>query len=246
MTMCDYSLGRVLDLMDKYQMWEDTMLIVGTDHGFLLAEHGYWGKNQMPYYNEVAHTPFFVWDPRYQEKGVRRQSLVQMIDWMPTLLQYFHVEIPKDVQGKSLDEVIKNDASEREYALYGTFSGHVNITDGNYAYMRAPLPEKADEVYNYTLMPCHMNARFSAKELEHAELVPPFRFTKGCPVLKIKSKDKYKVARFGTRLYDLKKDPEEKTPIQDLGVENRMVNAMKEAMKENDCPVEQFERLGIE
>ena len=112
--------------------------------------------------------------------------------------------------------------------------------------MRAPLPEKADEVYNYTLMPCHMNARFSPKELEHAELVPPFRFTKGCPVLKIKSKDKYKVARFGTRLYDLKKDPEEKTPIQDLGVENRMVNAMKEAMKENDCPVEQFERLGIE
>ncbi len=38
--MCDYSLGRILDLMDEYDLWKDTMLIVGTDHGFLLAEHG--------------------------------------------------------------------------------------------------------------------------------------------------------------------------------------------------------------
>ena len=41
-SMCDHNLGRVLDLMDRYDMWKDTMLIVGTDHGFLLAEHGHW------------------------------------------------------------------------------------------------------------------------------------------------------------------------------------------------------------
>lgn len=245
-TMCDHSLGRILDMMDKYQMWDDTMLIVGTDHGFLLAEHGYWGKNQMPYYNEVAHTPFFVWDPRYKEQGVRRQSLVQMIDWMPTLLKYFNLPIPKDVQGSPMDEIIKNDTPSREYALYGVFSGHVNITDGSYAYMRAPLTEKADEVYNYTLMPNHMNKLFDPEELKGAELVEPFSFTKGCPVLKVKSRDKYKVSRFGTRLYDLKNDPEEKNPIQDEAVETRMIQAMIRAMKENDCPKEQFERLGLE
>ncbi len=244
-TMCDYSLGRILDLMDRYDMWKDTMLIVGTDHGFLLAEHGYWGKNQMPYYNEVAHTPLFIWDPRYKEKGIHRQSLVQMIDWMPTLLQYFQVGIPKDVQGSPLDEVIKHDTPNRAYALYGVFSGHVNITDGDYAYMRAPLPEKADEVYNYTLMPNHMNKRFDPEELQNAELVKPFSFTKGCPVLKVKSKDKYKVSRFGTRLYDLRTDPEEKTPLKNEDVENRMILAMIRAMKENDCPEEQFERLGL-
>ena len=200
----------------------------------------------MPYYNEVAHTPFFVWDPRYKEQGVRRQSLVQMIDWMPTLLKYFNLPIPKDVQGSPMDEIIKNDTPSREYALYGVFSGHVNITDGSYAYMRAPLTEKADEVYNYTLMPNHMNKRFDPEELKGAELVEPFSFTKGCPVLKVKSRDKYKVSRFGTRLYDLKNDPEEKNPIQDEAVETRMIQAMIRAMKENDCPKEQFERLGLE
>ena len=70
-TMCDHNLGRILDMMDKYQMWDDTMLIVGTDHGFLLAEHGFWGKNQMPYYNEVAHTPLFIWDPGTGSRGAQ-------------------------------------------------------------------------------------------------------------------------------------------------------------------------------
>ena len=41
---CDESLGRVLDLMDKHDMWKDTLLIVCTDHGFLLGEHGWWAK----------------------------------------------------------------------------------------------------------------------------------------------------------------------------------------------------------
>ncbi len=244
-TMCDHSLGRILDLMDKYDMWKDTMLIVGTDHGFLLAEHGYWGKNIMPYYNEVANTPLFIWDPRYGKKGERRQSLVQMIDWMPTLLNYFDTPIPKDVQGSILDGVIENDTPNREYAMYGVFSGHVNITDGRYTYMRAPQPEKGDEVYNYTLMPTHMNARFSPAELKDAELVKPFSFTKECPVLKIKSKDKYNVGRFGTRLYDLQNDPEQQHPLDDPQTEARMCKAMVHAMKHNDAPAEQYERLGL-
>ena len=42
-------------------MWKDTMLIVNTDHGFLLSEHEYWAKNIMPWYNELSHIPFFIW-----------------------------------------------------------------------------------------------------------------------------------------------------------------------------------------
>ncbi len=42
-------------LMDELELWDDTMLIVCTDHGFLLSEHDWWGKNRMPLYNEIAH-----------------------------------------------------------------------------------------------------------------------------------------------------------------------------------------------
>ena len=64
LSMCDANLGRVLDLMDEKDMWKDTMLVVCTDHGYMLGERGWWGKSVMPWYDETIHTPFFVWDPR--------------------------------------------------------------------------------------------------------------------------------------------------------------------------------------
>ncbi|MDD3251339.1 MAG: sulfatase-like hydrolase/transferase [Lachnospiraceae bacterium] len=244
-SMCDYNLGRILDQMDRYDLWKDTMLIVGTDHGFLLSEHGYWGKNQMPYFNEIANTPLFIWDPRSQVKGERRKALTQLIDWAPTLLSYFHSEIPKDMQGHNLEETIRSDRSVREYAMYGVFSGHVNLTDGHYTYMRAAVPGREHDVHNYTLMTTHMNTRFGPEELAQAVLREPFSFTKGCPVLKIKTREKYPVCGFGTLLYDLEKDPGQTNPIQDTAVEQRMMEAMKRCMVENDSPKEQFWRLGL-
>lgn len=245
LTMCDYNLGRVLSIFDRYNLWTDTMLIVGTDHGFLLGEHEYWGKNQMPYYNEIANTPLFIWDPRYGIKGERRSALVQMIDWAPTILNYFNIPIPINVEGHDLSETIMHDTRVRDYALFGTFSGHVNITDGRYVYMRAAEKGRENEIYNYTLTPMHMTKPYSVEELRGAELFGPFKFTKGCKVLKIKSKDKYNVNRFGNLLFDLKTDPLELSPIKNEKEEQRLIHAMRQIMEENDSPIEQYYRLGI-
>ncbi len=54
LAMCDEQLGKVLDAMDRHNLWEDTMLVVWTDHGFLLAEHGCWAKNWTPLYEQVS------------------------------------------------------------------------------------------------------------------------------------------------------------------------------------------------
>lgn len=93
-SMCDSYLGKVLDTMDALHLWDDTMLIVNTDHGFLLGEHGWWAKCCPPFYNEVVHMPLFIWDPRCGVQNARRQSLVQTIDRsssLPDLLyRHFH------------------------------------------------------------------------------------------------------------------------------------------------------------
>lgn len=245
-SMCDANLGRVLDLMDKFNMWEDTQLIVGTDHGFLLAEHEYWGKNQMPYFNEIANNPLFMWNPKIPKCDVHRQSLVQLIDWPVTILDFFGCPIPSDMEGKVLNQVIEKDEKVRDYAMFGVFSGHVNLTNGHYTYMRAPVSGRENEVYNYTLMPQHMTERFRIQELQNIEMVKNFSFTKGCPLLKIKSTEKYGVSKFGTLLYNLKEDPEQLHPIHNKVIEDLMSEAMKQRMIENDAPKEQFERLGYE
>jgi len=244
-SMCDHYLGRVLDLMDRYDLWKDTLLIVNTDHGFLLGEHDMWGKCWAPFYNEVAHTPLFVWDPRVGVGGVRRRALVQTIDLAPTLLEFFGIERPRDMQGVPLRGVVEGDRPIREAGLFGMHGAHVNCTDGRYVYMRAPVGEDNAPLFNYTCMPTHMRGFFRLEEMRTAELAGPFSFTKGCRLLRTNAGGNWSKHRFGTMLFDLQADPAQARPIRDEAVEKRMIELMVRLMKENDSPPEQFERLGL-
>ena len=245
LSFCDYNLGRILDKMDAYDLWKDTMLIVNTDHGFLLGEHGWLGKST-PFYNEAARTPLFIWDPRQpQTEGQRRSSLVQTIDLAPSILDFFNKGIPPDMQGKPLQPVIREDTPVREAALFGVYGGHVNCTDGHYIYARAPVPAN-EPLYEYTLMPMHMHEVFSIKEIQNMELGGPFDFTKGCRLLKIPVPAAKTQGEFGTMLFDIKNDPMQEKQIEDAQIQTRMIGLMKKLMEENDAPEEQFIRLGLD
>jgi arylsulfatase A-like enzyme len=239
-SMCDYNLGRVLDFFDENDMWKDTLLIVCTDHGYMLGEHGFWAKNYMPPYDEVVRTPLFIWDPRSGATGAR-SALVQTIDLPATILSLFDIPLPRDMRGCDLAQTIADDAPVREAALFGWHSQHVCVTDGRYVYMRAGSAEVP--TYEYTLMPTHMAWRFQPEELRGATLAEPFSFTKGCPVLKIPNR------RAGTdypsMLFDTKSDPGEHNPLDDPALEKRMAALLAPLMRENDAPPEQLERLGL-
>ena len=247
-SMCDTYLGKVLDLMDEQEMWDDTMLLVCTDHGFLLGEHDWWAKCVQPFYGEVAHTPLFLWDPRTGRRAERVDALVQNIDWGPTLLEYFGVPLTTDMLGVPLADSLSADSPPREGMLFGLHGGHVNVTDGRYVYMRAPATADNVPLYEYTLMPTHMRHTFDVDELQDTVMAPPFGFTKGCPVMKIagRSNGWHSMDRFGTLLFDLENDPKQERPLDDPEVEARMIALMVDLMKTNDAPAEQFERLGLQ
>ena len=109
-----------------------------------------------------------------------------MIDWAPTLLRFFGVSVPPSMCGHDLKETIESDKKVRDFVLYGTFSGQVNITNSHVCYMRGAVKGEENNVYNYTLMPTHMQKRFSVDELKTMDFVKGFSFTKGLNVLKIK------------------------------------------------------------
>ncbi|MDW2798884.1 sulfatase [Clostridium boliviensis] len=246
LSKCDRYLGKVLDLMDRYNLWEDTMLIVNTDHGFLLGEHGWWGKTSMPIYQEIAHIPFYIYDPRRKEcAGIRRKAIVQTIDLAPTLLEFFGLKIPEDMEGKPLCSVMDSDESVREYAVFGYHGSQVNVTDGRYIYMHAA--ENLDEpVFEYTLMPTHMRSMFQPAEFKDMELAGPFSFTKNCKVMKIRKKDNMgDTTSFGSLLFDLKEDPDQIQTISDEAVRNKMKGYIREYMEKNDAPNELYTRLGL-
>jgi arylsulfatase A-like enzyme len=246
-SMCDNYLGTILNIMDEKDLWKDTLLIVNTDHGFLLGEKGWWAKMIEPIYNEVSHIPLFIWDPRSKKKNERRKALVQTIDLPTTILEFFNIKIPLTMQGKILKETIESDVKVRDAVLFGIYGGHVNITDGKFVYMRAPTNPANDPLYEYTVMPTHMDNFFSINEMKTIELRNPFSFTKQCKLMKIKACDlSFRMGYlYGTLLFDLSKDPFQEDPILDLSVEKMMIAKMIELMKQNDAPLEQYERLGI-
>jgi arylsulfatase A-like enzyme len=249
-TMCDRNLGRVLDSMDRYNLWDDTLLIVTTDHGFMLGEHDWWAMCMQPFYNEVAQRPLFVWDPRVKAAGERRASLVQTIDTAPTILSLFDVLGPADMQGRSLAPVIADDTPVREAGLFGIFGGQVNVTDGRYVYMRGPASSANAPLFEYTLMPAHMRALFSVDELKGATLHEPLPFTKGLPVLRVPSRRPPIVGRSAdvveTLLYDLRADAEQEHPLENAAIEDRMIAHLVRLMHANHAPREQYERLGLQ
>jgi arylsulfatase A-like enzyme len=250
MTQCDVQVGRVLDAMDRHDMWDDTLLVVWTDHGFCLGEHDCWAKCWLPFYEEVARTPFFMWDPRSGVAGESRQSLVQpAIDLAPTLLDFFQLEPMPEMTGRPLRTVLEEDTPIRETAVFGQFGLQVNVTDGRYVYMRGPAHESNQPLFEYSLMPAHMRSAFTPDELESLSLGEPFSFTQGIPPLKIPATDwpfsHQHPDRNRTLLFDLDTDPGQKTPIYDPETEKQMTEALKHHLIKEDAPNDQWMRLGV-
>jgi len=248
MSKCDNSLGHVLDLMDRHDMWSDTMLVVCTDHGFLLGEHDGWAKNWPPLYEEIAHTPFFVWDPRCEAACQTRDALVQpTIDLGPTLLRFFGQEPTESMIGHDLAGVIRDDSPVRDAAIFGYHGNRVNITDGQYVYLRASRTADNQPLHTHTLMPTSMRG-FKGR-LTDIELVDPFSFTKGMRLLRIPARGNLSQpvgGAVGDLLYDVHADARQQTQVDDLKVVERLSTRMAELMRECDAPPEQFVRMGLQ
>ncbi len=253
-TMCDEYFGKVLDYFDTNRMWDDTVLIVSTDHGYLLGEHDWWAKNRMPFYNEIANIPLFICHPDHKAQGgSRRKALTQTMDIMPTILELFGQPVPDSAEGLSLQKLLGADRAHHQAVLYGIFGGSTNITDGRYTYFRYPRDVFSQEIYEYTLMPTHQRSHFTAETLRGSELSRGFGFSDGVPMLRIPARraPDGRIAGQGliedteTVLYDTEIDPGQTMPIEAPEVVDRLETEMVRLMRRNEAPREAFSRLGL-
>jgi len=249
--MCDEHFGRLLDWMDETNAWDDTCVVLTTDHGFLLGEHEWWGKNKMPYYEEIAHIPLMIAHP-YGKVGCY-DGLTQTTDLMPTFLELFGVDVPKEVTAHSLMPALRGEDVGRNSAVLGMFAGPLCITDGRYTYYLYPRSETAEGLSHYTLAPSHIDRAFDPEELAAAHLSEPMTFTKGAPVLRIPAQTGIGEAGFeassrrpaDSPLYDLETDPQQMRPITDAQVKARLLEAAAHHLAAHDAPPEIFAHYGL-
>jgi hypothetical protein len=126
--------------MDRYDLWQDTLLIVNTDHGFLLGEHEWWGK--------ILCRCITKWRISPALSGIRsavvpenRGSRWHRPSISGDAAGLLRAGSTGDMQGRSLLPTLLDDTPVRDYALFGYHGCHINITDGRYVYMRSPVEQ---------------------------------------------------------------------------------------------------------
>lgn len=100
-TEVDHHIGRVLQFLKETGQYDDTLIVIGADHGEMLGDYGVWGK--MNVFDQAYHVPLIIRDPQSKAAhGTVVDAFTESVDLMPTLLDWLGQPIPPAVNGRSL------------------------------------------------------------------------------------------------------------------------------------------------
>ena len=150
----DAQVGRLVHHLKEKGIYENTVIVLAGDHGEGLGEHGE-KTHGFFIYNATMHVPLIIRVPG-SPGGRTVAEPVSLVDLMPTMLGAVGVEVPAQVQGKSLlARVGGGDAemAERDRSVYGeTFLPRLHFNwselrgaeNSKYHFIDAPRPELYD------------------------------------------------------------------------------------------------------
>jgi len=101
----DKSVGEVLDYLKETGLDKNTVVIYASDQGFYLGEHGWFDKRFM--FEESYRTPLLISWPGVTKSGTINGDMVSNIDLPETFLEIAGVDVPSDMQGRSMVPVLK-------------------------------------------------------------------------------------------------------------------------------------------
>jgi arylsulfatase A-like enzyme len=269
LSMIDHWFGRILSTFDQENLWDDTALIVCTDHGHYLGEmrdgHDIWGKPNVPHYEPLGHTPLLVYWPG-QPGGGSIDSLTTNVDIFATISDVFEADVRQVTHGTSLQPILDGSVeSVRDWALSGVWGRWVQVTDGTTKYARSAAGENLPlSMFSnrWSTMPTHIPgfAELPAPD-QRAWLdtmpgsdIPVIRqpFEAGDRLPFWASSSRYNDQH---HLYNLDVDPDEQenraAKIDDNSStrpgsdEAEMIDLLHTALAAVDAPTEQLTRLGI-
>jgi arylsulfatase A-like enzyme/Flp pilus assembly protein TadD len=154
----DMVVGKLLQHLKSRGLYERALLMITADHGESLGAHGE-DTHSVFLYDETIHVPLIVKLPN-DHAAMRLENRVELTDLLPTLLQVAGLAVPKEVQGRSLLELISQGKEEKgpgqnwpdfayaqaDYAniAYG-WAKLQSWRSGKYLYIQAPHRELYDQ-----------------------------------------------------------------------------------------------------
>lgn len=255
LTMIDTWFGKVLDAIDANGLWDDTLILVTTDHGHYLGEKDIWGKPGVPLYQTIARIPLMA-----AGAGVapgRTPALTTSVDLFATLTDIFgaSAHVRQRTHGVSLMPLLTGaGTSIRDHVLAGVWGREVHLIDPRWKYARAPVAQNAPlPMYSnrWSTMPTHQLTRQQEMPLPDARARLGRMPGSDVPVIHqtFEAGDRvpfWAYATFsGDHLYDLNSDPGEQVNLRDSPVAAMLAERLRAALEAVEAPHEQFARLGF-
>jgi arylsulfatase A-like enzyme/tetratricopeptide (TPR) repeat protein len=147
----DWCIGQVIKRLKELDLYDSTLLIITSDHGESLDEHG-----------EVTHG-YFIYEGTIKvplifrlpggSKGQRVGNVVGLIDIVPTVLNVLGIEVPKEVQGKDLSSCFggRRSLEEKRFVFCQSFypgiyqcNSLLGVVSAGWKYIQTTRPELYD------------------------------------------------------------------------------------------------------
>jgi arylsulfatase A-like enzyme len=241
-TMVDRWLGQVLDTLDEQGLWDETMVVVTSDHGFALGDHGWMGKNDFTVYDFIARTPLIVYHP--EAEGGRISALTSAVDLYATVLEGMGVGPPEETHSRSLLKLVRGtETDHRDYVLYGYWGTSVNVTDGEYTYHRPPEPGSETICHSTTMINPH--SWFTPREIRSGVDAGEYLPYTESSVWRYPADSWFQHRE--ERLYNVETDPRQTDDLagEDAEATDRMRSLLRQGLEEYEAPDTQYSRLGF-
>jgi len=132
-TMTDLWLGRLVERLHDMQLDRETVIVLVSDHGILLGEHGWTGKIQAGLFPVLIRVPFIVVDPDRRQAGRASDFYASLHDVAPTLLAMVDVPAPEEMTGADLSRVFRGRPLPKRPYAWGGYTDSFYIRNERWA-----------------------------------------------------------------------------------------------------------------
>ena len=113
----DAEIGKIVDAIEKNNLWENSIVIFSSDHGDGIGAHQWNQKSAL--YEEVVNIPLIVTLPKKKNAGkVMPQLISNGVDFFATICDIAGVKAPKGTSGTSFKKLLESGDPEMKHQDY--------------------------------------------------------------------------------------------------------------------------------
>jgi arylsulfatase A-like enzyme len=112
----DAQIGLIFEALRQTGQWDNTIVVLTSDHGYMLGEHFMWGKVML--FEQCDRVPLVIRAPGMTISGSTSEGLVELIDLYPTFAELCHLQVPGDLQGRSLVPMLRDPTASGKVCAY--------------------------------------------------------------------------------------------------------------------------------